>query len=340
MRSNRAISTVMDVSIAMLLISASIVVIGLYLTSGTASHNPETADQTVQTLTASTVSVSYSVKAVETDDPAFPYDLEDEAIADDDFNRVSHGPAAGHLADGAVTNVEIDDQQVTAEGEDFEDAVDGAIQGSLVGASHHARVIAVWEPYDGASISGTATAGRSPPPDTDLSSVTLTVPSGTDAIDDDELVTAFKQRPHYEPVAEIIARTIVEQYFPPAATQQTLEQQGVDRAVTVYRYEQFDAALDGEANFRDPSDEYSDLNRINADAVAANDQLVDALVPIIEADLADPDDPELRAEIDTATTQFHNDELTHDEWERAVGRALAAAVSIDEVTLTVQTWDP
>ncbi len=339
-RSTRAISTVMDVSIAILLISASIAVLGLYLGSVGGTYSPATADQTAQTLTSSTVSVTYSLEQIADDDPEFPYDVEDDAIGDSDFDRVSHGPAAGHLGDAAMTNLEIDGTDVTAEGDDFEAAVDGAIQGSLVGSSHHARVITHWEPYDDAAINGTATAGRSPPPDADISSVTLTIPSDIDEIDDEEIIDAFRQRPHYEAVAELLAKTIVDHYFPPEATQHALEQQGTDRAVTVYRYERFDAALGGTANFRDPSDDNSDISRLGADADSANEQLVAALTPPITDDLENPTDPALTHEIETATEQFTDGEITHAEWERRVGTAVADAISIDEITLTVQTWEP
>lgn len=176
-RSDRGISTVIDVALALLFVSAAVMVLALYLDSDDTGHEPELADRTAETVAGTTVSAEYSLQSLEANDDTGAFDAE-ELPPDVTYDRVRHGPTAGVLADAAITNVHLDDDQLTHSGTVFEEAVDGATRNVLFEANSNAHVSAVWRPYESSSIEGQATTGPSPPTDRDVSSVTMTVPSG------------------------------------------------------------------------------------------------------------------------------------------------------------------
>lgn len=104
----RAVSTVMDVALAMLLISASVLLLGVYLHDADHdSHDPTQADRVAETLGGSTLSVQYDVSAVDDTD----HYEEPAGIVDHHYKRVDYGSALGLIADATVTNLEIDDDQ-------------------------------------------------------------------------------------------------------------------------------------------------------------------------------------------------------------------------------------
>ena len=304
-QSRRAVSTVIDVGFAMVFISAAIVMLGLFTGVGLQPGDPtapEDADRTAEMLGSTTITAEYQLDRTleEAESTAF----EDVEYDRSELRRGEHGPAMGLVADAAVANVTFaaggDAARLSPAAAEYERAVDGAVRELVTGAKHETQVVAVWEPYTGADVRGTARAGPAPPEGVDVNSVTVTVSSGVDEARGDA-VDAAAGGGDYEAVAEPVAEAIVEAYLPPAASQRALESSGLDRQLTVERYVRMATLLEG----TDPEDlrEYDDegevdlVDRVEGDAETANERLVAALTAQLADDLeATYEDPETAAE--------------------------------------------
>ena len=219
-QSRRAVSTVIDVGFAMVFISAAIVMLGLFTGVGLQPGDPtapEDADRTAEMLGSTTITAEYQLDRTleEAESTAF----EDVEYDRSELRRGEHGPAMGLVADAAVANVTFaaggDAARLSPAAAEYERAVDGAVRELVTGAKHETQVVAVWEPYTGADVRGTARAGPAPPEGVDVNSVTVTVSSGVDEARGDA-VDAAADDGDYEAVAEPVAEAIVEAYLPPA----------------------------------------------------------------------------------------------------------------------------
>lgn len=349
----RGVSTVLDVALALLLVSASVLVLGLYLQDSDDGLEDTHADRTAETFAATTISVHYDLSDVEDSERFVP----PERMAANTYDRTEYGPATGLLADAAVTNARIDGDRLLAYGDEYEDAVDASIGSALVGSNHQVYAVAVWEPYENATVRGEATAGERSPPDEDVGSATVTVSSGMGELDEQIIRNAYEDGDDREEgialVAELIAQRLVESYFEPEASQHALESQGIDRSLKVYHYQQTAAAVAVE--FDGPDDE-GPLSRTEASATAANERLVygdedrDILLEDIRAWISDEDDvPNGLAAViaDDITDEALADEIAAideeydgDAADERVGDLLAESISVGELTITIQTWEP
>ncbi|WP_328821370.1 DUF7284 family protein [Natronorubrum halalkaliphilum] len=375
---DRGVSTVVDVALALLLITASVMIVGYALTEtsdgGAGDHTDQivpnddefgdrSATQTTEVLAESTIAVTYSLEDVRDED-----EFSEPVITNaHTYTRTDHGSPLGLLADAALTNHRIGGDPVLAYGQEYEEAVDWAIRHNLLGAERNFYVVAEWEPYDGAGINGTATAGERPPADADISSTSTTVSSGFSAIDDDELeeswldaddwwdetISGFpgvddsadlpglagSDNKSYAAAGTVIGETIVEGLFPPEPSQYALEDQGIERALKVYHYNSMVETI-GDFSFRS-ADTHPPLVRSKARAEAANHNVLvgqdggydftdaDGLAAWIAADIPDAFEEEF-AEIDENYDGEERD-------ERKVETVIAALAN-DDVTVTVQTW--
>ena len=166
----RAISTVMDVSLALLIISACVLLIGVHVHGDEDSIDHNRADRAYQSLTGSTVTITYDLTAMNESGHApidsDQFDVPDglEPMENPALYRVTtYDAASALLAEAAIVNVEVDGTQPLAYGDDVERSVDAAIQGQLVGAPDSVYAVATWEPYEISSIRGVATTGEPPP---------------------------------------------------------------------------------------------------------------------------------------------------------------------------------
>lgn len=313
----------MDVSLALLLISASVVMLATYLNDD--SHPPEhiAADQSGATLASTTTSVTYSLSYLR-DDGTWEAIAAEESRSDE-FNdvalrRTDHGTVAELLADAAVTNTALDGHSLTGLGRRYSEAVD--VKGSTVfiGTNVSVYAVAVWRPYPDGAIEGRATIGDRPPGHADVSSVTMTVATDVPEVESGAVVSGFRSD-GYEGAAEPIARAMVAGFFPPTEMQSALEYQGFRRALARYRYERAAAALDSAygVDVTYPEAEgvvigqATVLSRTGADAGVANEALQDGLTDAIAADL-------------------------RDSYPNADGDALARNVSTNDVQITIKTW--
>lgn len=297
---DRAVSTVLDVGIALLLVAAAMgVLVTLADQSDDSEHDPTDAEYTTQVVTTATVPTTYHVEtAIEEAVPDHEYDRAD-------LRRIAHGTIAAHTSAVAVTNVEFDGKPLTTAAVEYEAQVDETLQATLVESSFETNVTAVWEPFDGAPINGTTSLGQTPPPGVDVSATTTTVPSGIPAVDGGA--------EDFETVAEELATAIVEGYLPERESQRALESSGVERDLTVHRYRQF-----AETVGIDPEDDpmAEKLLPASANASWANEHLAAALV-----------DDDGYGLTETLSEAFAEPEEAID------------TLSTEEVTIVVRTWD-
>ena len=316
----------MDIALALLLISASIVMVGVYLSSEGDQLDESEGDRTAETLAAATTSATYNMSDIQEDE----HFEEPEIVGS--YERSTYGPASSLLADAAVASADVGDHTFIRYGDTLEESVAANIDSALVGANHEVYVIASWEPYHGSAIGGNATAGSRSPVTEDVSSASFSVDSGmseidltvstvTQALNDDDI-------DHNEILAEAIAESVVEGYFPPTQTQLTLEQQGLDRAVSVTHYQRLADIVESETDADVDIDE-DDLDRDEANVDALNEALVDGLTAYIHQD------------IESSTFGAELAELEETDADHAtVSELLEDRLSIDTVDVTVQTWDP
>ncbi len=383
--SDRGVSTVVDVAMALLFISASVLIVGLYLsdttgetveleTDGDATvvadgeHDARSAVQTTETLSESTITVTYSIDAV-TDEDEFSEPVITDANS---YTRTDHGSPLGLLADAAIANQQVGGDSVLAYSEAFEESIDGAIRQNLLSSEQRFYVVAEWEPYEDAAINGTATAGERPPPTADVSSTTTTVPSGFSAVDEEQLEADWmdaddwwdewiddmagflpdiddsedvpgldgSDNKSYAAAGTVIGESVVDGLFPPEASQYALEDQGMERELKVYHYTSMVNAV-GDFSFRS-ADTHPPLVRDEARAEDANRNVLvgqeggydftdaDALADWIGADIPRAFEDEFEA-IDEAYDGEERDEKKVE--------VLIEALSNDDVTITIQTWN-
>ncbi|WP_424018943.1 DUF7284 family protein [Halorientalis pallida] len=319
-RSDRGISTVVDVSMALLLISASVVMLAVYINDEETArdHEAARADQTAELLSSTTVNVTYSLDSLS--GPEWRQAKNDVLqtrtdFSSGDYSRTTHGTSAALLAEAAVSKATIDGQRFTREGADFVDATSGNVRVVLGNTGVDAYVRAVWRPYEKSDIEGTVSVGNRPPGDEDVSSSTLVVPSGMPPIEDERVREVYLNA-GYDGLATVIANRVVEGYFPPVSTQHALESNGINRALAVYRYRRAETVLgfNGYRTTDVPLLTSSVISSSGANARAANSRITASLARNIEANLRDE----------------YGDDVTADE--------LANDVSTGDVRIVVQTW--
>ena len=334
-RSARGVSTVLDVAVCLLFVSAAVGVVGIHLAGDDEpTVDPDAADRTVELLGSTTVTVQYSF------DPAFdhaPADAFDDpdAYSDGERSRVTHGPSAAMLADATQSNLSLEGERISHDGIGFERAIEGPLVDELFVVDESVAITAHWTPYEDAPLEGTATIGPTPPPAADVSSVTMSVPSGFEAhtaspSEDDGSDDSYHRNPDdrgdgtesrvdsdpdsepeptYEGLATSIATATVEGTFPLEETTLALERGGLERDRTVYRYTALANALDDAAadDLEDP------LAQDSVDVEAANAKLIESMTTQLAADMADRFD----SPADAADT-----------------------VDVETITITVQVWNP
>ena len=148
---SRAISTVVDTLLFLLLMSAAAFVV----TSPAAEPVDAPADETATVVATSTASVEY--------------DLGGEA----DVHLRARGTYAGLLARAAVANATLDGRQLVPAGPSFAASVREKTT-TVLGAN--AQVSARWAPYPGAPVGGRVTVGPDPPPRADVHVARFRVP--------------------------------------------------------------------------------------------------------------------------------------------------------------------
>jgi len=292
MGDDRGISTVVDVALALFFITASIAVIGVYMADqGGGQVNSQTDSRTAETLSSTTQTVHYSLWDVRSD-PNFNPNNVDRSQDGVTYERSSHGTTASLLADSAMMNVQFSQSftngskhgVIHSAGPSFYKAVDSGLRNTITGMNKNTQIIVVWEPYEEAGMSSRQKYGPSPSPDEDISSTTMTVDSGVPPVDEGELERDYRTDDDFEAVSDRIAARIVEGYFPVGPSQSAIEDQGLTRELTVYRYQRFGSFVGVDYN---PGAIIAagPLTRRGADASEANRDLERGLSNQIRGDL-------------------------------------------------------
>lgn len=350
----RAISTAVDVALALVIVGAAAAV--LATAGGGEPVDADRADRAAESLAGTTVTVTYDLRAedgdgrVATDDPVYELPAGMEPAETGAHHRITtYGPATHVLGEAALANLRIGGERPFVYGHELERSAEAAVLGRLVGSGERPYVVASWRPYEGASLGGTATAGEHPPRTADVSSATTTIDSGVPPVDAGTLAERFIEGEErttdrsgiedgFDAVGEEIAAATVEGYFAPEPTQYALESTLTERAVVVYDYRRLadaaDAALDGHVTGSTP-------DAVEANAALVGDAGDDAgLAAVVAGDLRTGETGE---EIRETYESFGDGPLPPDaEAERraALEAAFEELVSTETIDVTVQTWEP
>jgi hypothetical protein len=243
----RAVSTVLDTLVFLLLVSGAVVLL-------TGSHaqptRSTTAHDTADVIGSSTVTVSYSPGANGSD------------------TTTASGTLAELLAAAAVANASLDSTELTGSTDGFEHAVMTAVASQVSHGTATTQVTATWEPYPNASLRGTVTAGPTPPADAEIHAATLVVPSGLAPVGTDDGDSVGE-------VASAVATSVIGGLFPPRQTRMALATDGETASATRAHYRSVAAALGTGLNGSLASN----------DATAANERLESGLETHLEDDL-------------------------------------------------------
>lgn len=307
MVSDRAISTVADVTLALVIVSAAVVMMAVFLQETPDTHEPVTADRTAETVAGMTLTVEYDVR----DAKGVPPELDWPDPGGGIYERAYHDTAAALLGDASVANATYDGRRPITTGDDFAEAVDGAVRTRLLGAETNVHLRAVWRPYEDASIEGYATAGPRPPPDEEVSTVTMTIPSGIEPNASIAELHGMSDRDR----AEALADAIVAYHFPLEESTHGLESKGFQRKLTVYRYHGF-LGVTGQTGEYEIDDEVGPLSRYEANVT------------------------ELNQAIATDGTQSLATQMESEQRSFASAEAFEEWLTVDEVEITVRTWNP
>jgi hypothetical protein len=255
---SRALSTVLDVTVFFLLVSAAATT--LTLPTGSTPAPDATPARTV--VATSTATVTYSLapgaRAASPTTTQFPRTTGPE------FHRYARGTLAGLLADVAVRNVSIDGQRVTHTTDGFGRAV-GAATANATGPRTHVR--ATWQPFLGASVVGRATGGTPPPADAQVAASTLIVDSGV--TDTRARARRAANRSGFVGVADVAAAATVRLLVPADGMRLALHgDYPVDR-LAAHRYRRLGRLLDANVSAAVTQERPRPANAALRDALAA-----------------------------------------------------------------------
>lgn len=152
MSAHRAVSTVVDVALCMLLVSASVGVLATADPPEATTENRPPPRDVAGVMGAATAEITYTV---------------------DSRNRVARGTLADLLA-----HVARIDARAGGATSGFRAGVRRETARTLDSVAGPAQVVAVWRPYPGAERTGRVAAGEEPPPGANVAAASITVPLG------------------------------------------------------------------------------------------------------------------------------------------------------------------
>lgn len=259
-------STVLDAALCLLLVSAAVGTLAT-VDPGEASNRHDAADADVETLATATATVNYTLapgaRRASGTNVSFP------DARGPEFERTTHGPLAGLLADAALGRVAVEGEQVTHARADLVAGVRSAVGAAVGGAK--TQVVADWRPYAGAPVGGRVTVGDDPPPDADVNAARIAVGRGEGV----ERARAERAAARgYGPLATLLAGRTVATLLPPEAMRFALGADYPVSALVRHRYRRI-AALTG-----------VDLGRLGRERVGrTNGRIERALAERFERDL-------------------------------------------------------
>lgn len=236
----RAISTVLDVSLFLLLVGAAVATVTLSFAPpvDTPDDGSDPADETVETLATSTARVNYSVGPdLARVEPAAVVDVHSPIL-----DRSDHGSYAELLGEAAVAIATIDGDRLTVGGQAFESAATNATERVIRREGVGTSVRAHWSPYPDAFIHGGVRAGDHPPRDVDVRTATVVVDSGL--TDGRKAAIDAAHRDGFAGVATVLADATVEGLFPARESRVAVRGDSPTVELAAARYERAEDALD------------------------------------------------------------------------------------------------
>jgi hypothetical protein len=249
----RGISTVVDVTVFLLLVSAAVATVTLPV----ARQPAVPVSPTAEVLGVATADLQYVAGS-----PATPSLTQPGTEA---FERRANGTVAALLAAAAVSNVTVDGRTLLPGGAEFRAAVANATRRVTGWVADPIRVDARWQPYPGAPLAGHVGVGPVPPPTADVRLATLTIPAPMDPVTDRGRQAT---RRGFDAVATAVARATVDALLPPRRTRVALQSAGRTRLFVRERYRAVAAGLrTGVSRFLEEA-ETTAANRVLARALA------------------------------------------------------------------------
>jgi hypothetical protein len=182
----RAISTVLDVAVFLLLVSAAV---GTLVLVDAPQEAESSADESVEIVASSTLSVEYDIRGE---------------------TRHAHGTVGALLGRAAVANATLDGTRVVRSGGTFRAAVANATRKRLP-APNRTRIHVRWRPYRGATVRGSVAVGPESPSGVDVHSATVSVPV---PVPDSHGRASDRAGGGYDAVAEPVARAVAAGLLP------------------------------------------------------------------------------------------------------------------------------
>lgn len=230
---DRAVSTVVDVAVCLLVVSAAVVTLA---GAPTPSADPAagTAAETASVLGSTTATVEYSLGPdLRRADGDVTFPVTDGPA----LSRSANGTLAGLLAAAAVGNLTADGVRLSHVGAGFRAAVRNATRPLVSGPDWRGQVIATWEPYRGSHLSGRVVVGPAPPSDVDVYTARLPVSTGFPAVGDEATATA--RDGGFAAVAATVADGVVAGLFPPERIRAQLQGPYPEGRLARLRYGEF-----------------------------------------------------------------------------------------------------
>lgn len=221
----RAISTVVDVTVCLLLLTAAVGV----LTIPRSDPPAVPVDETAGVLGSSTATIDY----------ALPFEgrIREAAADPRPVRRRAAGTIAALLGQAAVTNVTIAGSHISFGTGEFRRRVRRAARRATSWVADPIRVDAVWTPYRDAPVGGRVAIGPRPPPGVDVRAATLRVPAPVPPV---SRPTTAADR---EALARTVARITIRALFPPRRLRVSLAGIGPERVAIAARYRSAAGAL-------------------------------------------------------------------------------------------------
>jgi len=245
----RGISTAVDATLCLLLVSAAALV--LVSADAPVTEREDPAAAVAGVLTTSTAEVNYTLSVAGRSGVTLP-------DGPRTYHRTAHDTIAGLAAACATGSVSVNGSNATARSDGFERALERKVRslsGSPRTAGRQVQVVARWEPYPDAPIAGNCTLGPSPPQDADVHAAVVGVPSGFAPIRRAARPVVGWQT--YDRVADAVARRVVRGLFPPERLRAALQHRRT-APLTAVRLRRFAALTDASVGGELASDDLAD----------------------------------------------------------------------------------
>ncbi|WP_254543356.1 DUF7284 family protein [Halomarina pelagica] len=212
--SARGQSTVVDVALALVVVSAAV---GLLTVPSPAPTADGTADETIAALQTTTVTVTT-----------------------EDGDRTLHGTPAQLLARATLDRVRFDGTAIGRTDSADRRTVERAVARVTRHRAARAQVIARWEPYPGASVAGRVAVGGTPPASATVDAAVTTLPAPLPL----GAVPPTRAAAGYDALGSAAAESVVAAVAPPSLCRRARFDARA-RTRLVRRYRRLDRALGG-----------------------------------------------------------------------------------------------